>query len=129
MIAAYRSHLEAVKLTYPQYLVMLALWEHDAQSLRQLSERLVLDAGTLSPLLKRLEAGGFISRVRDERDERTLRISLTPTGHALKQQLEHVPAQVSCLTGLSVEELQDLKRTLQSVTAHFRAATLSESSS
>lgn len=91
---AYRPLLEALGLTYPQYLVMLVLWEHEAQTVKQLGEQLQLDSGTLSPLLKRLEHAGFLQRQRRASDEREVEIQLTEAGRALRQQASNVPASI-----------------------------------
>src|SRR5919112_100303 len=89
--AVYRPLLEPMGLTHPQYLVMLALWQHAPLSVRELSALLQLDPGTLSPLLKRLEAIGYLRRSRDPADERNLAITLTPTGKALRSRAEEIP--------------------------------------
>ena len=83
--SAYREPLKAIGLTYPQYLVMLVLWEQDHRSVRQLGETLALDSGTLSPLLRRMEAADFVTRRRSEQDERSVVISLTDAGRALQE--------------------------------------------
>ena len=81
---AYKPLLDALGLTYPQYLAMFALWEHDNLSVKELGELLHLDSGTLTPLFKRLEAMGLVRRARDPADERSVRISLTPAGHEMR---------------------------------------------
>jgi DNA-binding MarR family transcriptional regulator len=91
VVAVYRPLLEPMGLTHPQYLVMLALWQHAPLSVRQLSELLQLDPGTLSPLLKRLEAIGYLRRERDRADERSLALTLTPSGRALRSRAEQIP--------------------------------------
>lgn len=83
--STYREPLKAIGLTYPQYLVMLVLWEQDHRSVRQLGETLALDSGTLSPLLRRMEAADFVTRRRSEQDERSVVISLTDAGRALQE--------------------------------------------
>ncbi|MFC5185948.1 MarR family winged helix-turn-helix transcriptional regulator [Actinomadura harenae] len=117
VLAHYRPILEPMGLTHPQYLVMLALWEHRQLSIKELSRLLQLDPGTLSPLLKRLEAAGLIRRERDVRDERLLAVTVTPAGQALRERAESIPATMMERLGMSVEELQDLHRTLTRVIA------------
>src|SRR5690242_17117496 len=85
VIALYRPMLEPMGLTHPQYLVMLALWQHQPLSVRELGEKLALDPATLSPLLKRLEAIGYLTRTRDPQDERSLQITLTTAGRRLRR--------------------------------------------
>ena len=92
MTRLYKPLLEKLQLTYPQYLVMLTLWETDGPMVSMLGERLSLDSGTLTPLLKRLEANGFVTRMRDVADERRVHISLTPAGRELKSRAADVPA-------------------------------------
>jgi DNA-binding MarR family transcriptional regulator len=117
VISLYRPLLEPMGLTHPQYLVMLALWEHDPRSGRELADLLQLDPGTLTPLLKRLETAGYLSRRRDPSDERSLAITLTPTGRALRQQAERIPPAIIERLGMSLEELQNLRETLNTVIA------------
>ena len=97
---AYRALLTQHELTYPQYLVLLVLWETDGLSVREIGDRLYLDSGTLTPLLKRLEASGRVRRARDRADERQISISLTPQGRALRDTLACVPDEAGGLTGL-----------------------------
>jgi DNA-binding MarR family transcriptional regulator len=105
----YQPLLKRLDLTYPQYVTMVALWEQDDVTVSQLGERLHLDSGTLTPLLKRLEAAGLISRARDKEDERQVRIRLTKTGAALKDKARAVPEAVLCATGRTGAELRRLK--------------------
>ena len=91
MTKRYKPLLHALGLTYPQYLVMLVLWEHDGPAVSELGARLHLDSGTLTPLLKRLEAAGWLSRERDPTDERRVRVRLSDAGHALKVRARAVP--------------------------------------
>ena len=109
MVKLYRPFLDELGLTYPQYLAMLVLWEEEAVSVKELGERLFLDSGTLTPLLKRLEAAELITRERDREDERRVVISLTDQGRALKQRASHVPEQLICKTSLTGEEYLHLK--------------------
>lgn len=95
----YRPFLSALGLTYPQYLVLLVLWEEDGLSVRALGERLLLDSGTLTPLLKRLAAAGLITRRRDDADGRVVRIRLTPAGAELRSRAEAIPHQLLACIG------------------------------
>lgn len=120
--AVYRPLLEPLGLTHPQYLVMLALWDTDARSLRSLSETLALDPGTLSPLVKRLEAEGYVSRTRDPQDERVLRVALTAAGKALRKRAERVPPAVVEQLGMSLAELERLRKGLDRIIDAARTA-------
>lgn len=106
---AYREHLSKIGLTYPQYLVMLALWEHQNQTVKSMAELLNLDSPTLTPLLKRLETAGMLNRTRSKQDERIVIISLTPAGAALKDSVSKVQQKVSCETGLTEQEYIELR--------------------
>lgn len=108
ILSIYRPILEPLGLTHPQYLVMLALWEQAPLSVRDLSRLLDLDPGTLSPLLKRLEAAGLITRGRDRTDERMLAVELTAAGRELRERALQVPPAVVRRLGMSTEELQVL---------------------
>ncbi|KFG70866.1 MarR family transcriptional regulator [Microvirga sp. BSC39] len=105
----YKPGLDQVGLTYPQYLVLLVLWEQDDQMMKHIGERLHLDSGTLTPLLKRLEAAGIVRRQRDPEDERQVRIILTPKGHSLKEQAAKARHNVVCASGRSAQEIQALR--------------------
>ena len=115
VVAVYRPLLEPMGLTHPQYLVMLALWQHEPVSVRELSGLLRLDPGTLSPLLKRLEASDLIVRRRDSRDERALAVTLTQKGRALRTQAEKVPPAVVAKLGMELDELRRLHESLTRV--------------
>ncbi|WP_030924927.1 MarR family winged helix-turn-helix transcriptional regulator [Streptosporangium amethystogenes] len=117
VIGVYRPLLEPMGLTHPQYLVMLALWEQAPLSVKELSKLLRLDPGTLSPLLKRLEAVGYIRRQRDGQDQRVLAVSLTPEGRGLRGEAEKVPPAIVRRLGMNLEELQELHRSLNRVIA------------
>ncbi|MGY1812553.1 MarR family winged helix-turn-helix transcriptional regulator [Blastococcus sp. SYSU D00820] len=117
VVAVYRPWLEPMGLTHPQYLVMLALWQHGPLAVKDLSRLLQLDPGTVSPLVKRLEAGGLVRRDRDPRDERALAIALTDAGRALRERAERIPDGIVGHLGLPVEELQTLHRALTRVIA------------
>ena len=120
VVAIYRPLLEPMGLTHPQYLVMLALWQHAPLSVRDLSRLLQLDPGTLSPLVKRLEAIGYLRRERDPADERSLAITLTESGRALRSQAERIPPAVVSRLGLPIEDLQRLHASLTQVIAAAR---------
>ena len=109
---AYQPILNKLDLTYPQFLVMIVLWEQDDRTVSEIGAQLNLDSGTLTPLLKRLEAAGLIARRRDARDERQVRITLTDEGRELRKQAENIPEQVFCALGQPVDELQDLRARL-----------------
>jgi MarR family transcriptional regulator, organic hydroperoxide resistance regulator len=114
----YRPILDEVGLTYPQYLVLLVLWERpdDAPTVSELGAELRLDSGTLSPLLKRLEAAGLVVRRRSARDERRVEVGITEQGRALREQLCDVPVRIAQATGLGIDELVALRDTLNRVT-------------
>ena len=125
VVAVYRPLLEPMGLTHPQYLVMLALWQHAPLSGRDLSRLLQLDPGTLSPLLKRLEAAGYIRRERDAADERSLAVSLTAEGQALRAQAERIPPAIVQRLGLPLADLRHLHTALTEVIAAANRATSS----
>lgn len=104
----YRPILEGIGLTYTQYITMLALWEKENVTVKELGAKLYLDSGTLTPLLKKLEAAGLISRVRDQQDERNVVITLTTAGRSLEQQAQSIPCRLFEQSEVSVEELQSL---------------------
>ncbi|SCF36994.1 transcriptional regulator, MarR family [Micromonospora matsumotoense] len=122
VVAVYRPLLEPMGLTHPQYLVMLALWQHAPLSVRELSRLLQLDPGTLSPLLKRLEAAGYLRRERDPADERSLAVSLTGSGRALRERAEQIPPAIVARLGLPLAELRDLHGALTRVIAAANGA-------
>ena len=117
VVAVYRPLLEPMGLTHPQYLVMLALWRDAPLSVRRLSELLQLDPGTLSPLLKRLEAVGYLRRERNPNDERSLAVTLTEAGRDLRRRAEEIPPAVVERLGIPIEELQRLHVALTQVIA------------
>jgi DNA-binding MarR family transcriptional regulator len=117
VIALYRPLLEPMGLTHPQYLVMLALWEREPLRVSELSGLLQLDPGTLSPLLKRLEAAGYVVRARNPHDERSLAVSLTAEGRALRTDAEAIPPAIVDRLGMDVPDLLDLHRRLTDVIA------------
>jgi DNA-binding MarR family transcriptional regulator len=115
VVAVYRPLLEPLGLTHPQYLVMLALWQHAPLSVRELSRLLQLDPGTLSPLLKRLEATGYLRRERDRADERSLAVTLTTAGQDLRSRAEQIPPAVVQRLGMPIEDLKHLQVALAQV--------------
>jgi DNA-binding MarR family transcriptional regulator len=112
MTKLYKPLLAPLGLTYPQYILMLALWEEDGQTVSALGEKLALDSGTLTPLLKRLEAQGVLSRERDAADERRVIVRLTPTGRRLKIRARKVPPHIVSATGCELDEVAALTRRL-----------------
>jgi MarR family transcriptional regulator, organic hydroperoxide resistance regulator len=119
MTKAYKPLLEPLGLTYPQYLVMLVLWEGEAgagaPSVSQLGERLSLDSGTLTPLLKRLEAQALLQRQRDAEDERRVLLRLTPAGRALKVRALAVPKTIACATACDLKQIGELAAQLHAL--------------
>jgi DNA-binding MarR family transcriptional regulator len=115
MTKLYKPLLDPLGLTYPQYLVMLVLWQDDGLSVSQVGERLALDSGTLTPLLKRLEAGGLVQRLRDAQDERRVLLQLTPAGRALKARARSVPQRIAAASGCELGELSSLTARLQAL--------------
>src|SRR3954447_11692195 len=109
MTKTYKPFLDKLGLTYPQYLVMLVLWQQDDVLVKSIGEQLFLDSGTLTPLLKRLEASSLVMRTRDETDERQVRITLTKEGRALKKKAQDIPLQALCASGQSPEALMKLR--------------------
>ncbi|CAB5718420.1 Organic hydroperoxide resistance transcriptional regulator [Delftia tsuruhatensis] len=112
MTKLYKPLLDRIGLTYPQYLVMLVLWERDGLTVSEIGERLTLDSGTLTPLLKRLEGAGLLARLRDASDERRVRITLTEQGRTLRAEAEKIPPCVLQSTQCTLPELQALTRQL-----------------
>jgi MarR family transcriptional regulator, organic hydroperoxide resistance regulator len=115
MTKLYKPLLEPLGLTYPQYLVMLALWERDGLGVGELGERLALDSGTLTPLLKRLELSGLVLRLRDTADERRVRVALSAAGRALRRRAQAVPQAIAAASGCTPGELSDLTAQLQAL--------------
>ncbi|WP_028266368.1 MarR family winged helix-turn-helix transcriptional regulator [Arthrobacter sp. MA-N2] len=120
--AVYRPVLDELGLTYPQYLVMLVLWENEPRSVRELGAELGLDSGTLSPLLKRLESVGLVERRRSAEDERRVEVHLSNAGHALSSRAKTVPQRLADSAGLSASELAQLHETLGRLTAALHSA-------
>ncbi|HBH39044.1 MAG TPA: MarR family transcriptional regulator [Curvibacter sp.] len=121
MSKAYKPHLDALGLTYPQYVAMLVLWERDGLTVSEIGERLYLDSGTLTPLLKRLEGAGYISRLRDTTDERRVLIQLTAAGRKLKARAAAIPTCMLDAMQCSIKELSDLTRQVQQLRDRLQA--------
>jgi MarR family transcriptional regulator, organic hydroperoxide resistance regulator len=119
--AAYRPLLSELGLTYPQYLVMLVLWEEDGRSVKDLGQQLCLDSGTLSPLLRRLDKLGLIERVRDHGDERRVNVVLTDQGRELRRHAEQIPETLGQRLVDSPQEYMALHRQLTSIAARLEA--------
>jgi DNA-binding MarR family transcriptional regulator len=117
VVALYRPILEPLGLTHPQYLVMLALWEHSPRNSREISDALYLEPATLSPLLKRLEAAGLLTRSKGIVDERTLSVALTAAGQALRARAEAVPGQVLALLQMDIATLEATRDSLTDLLA------------
>ncbi len=122
VLAIYRPVLEPMGLTHPQYLVMLALWGRSPLSVKELSAQLALDPGTLSPLLKRLEAAGLVVRSRDEADERLLAVRVTDAGRELRRKALGIPPMIAGQLGMGAAELAELHRFLNGVIVAADAA-------
>jgi DNA-binding MarR family transcriptional regulator len=121
MTKLYKPLLDELGLTYPQYLVMLVLWEGDGLMVSELGERLYLDSGTLTPLLKRLETAGLIARIRDVQDERRVRISLTAAGRRLKTKASRIPGCILSASQCSLPELISLTQQVQALRQRLTA--------
>jgi len=122
MTSCYRPMLDAFDLTYPQYLVLLVLWERGESTVTGIGKALQLETGTLSPLLKRLEAGGLITRTRQVGDERSVLVSLTEAGRELEARVAETQVNVGAATGLSRAEMGELRRTLHLLSDRLRTA-------
>lgn len=117
VVSIYRPLLEPLGLTHPKYLVMLALWEREPLRAGELADLVKLDPGTLSPLLKRLEAKGYVRREKDPHDDRALAVVLTPEGRALRERALAIPPAIVERLGMPLEDLEDLHRRLTQVIA------------
>lgn len=117
----YKPLLDKLGLTYPQYLVMVSLWQEDNQSVSSIGEKMFLESSTLTPLLKRLEAHGLVTRKRDPKDERSVRVTLTVDGKALRQKAEKIPTCILDATGLDIETAKRLNRDLRTVRDQLEA--------
>jgi DNA-binding MarR family transcriptional regulator len=118
----YKPLLDKLGLTYPQYLVMLVLWERDGVPVKDIGERLFLDSGTLTPLLKRLEAANLVRRTRSTEDERQVLIALTPQGQALREKARAVPQGILAASACSLGELSAMKKELVALRDRLKAA-------
>lgn len=118
----YKPLLDKLGLTYPQYLVMLVLWEEDGLPVKEIGERLFLDSGTLTPLLKRLEAAGLLKRTRSKEDERQVIVALTAQGEALKEKARSLPLSILAASRCSVAELTALKKEVELLREKLNAA-------
>jgi DNA-binding MarR family transcriptional regulator len=127
MTAAYRPVLTEMNLTYPQYLVMLVLWEDERVTVGRLGERMQLDSGTLSPLLKRLEGNGFVRRERSRDDERLVDVTLTPAGRRLERRAQCIPERLFGSTGMAEEQAADLRDAVRRLTDALNASNRKES--
>ncbi len=123
MTKLYKPLLQPLRLTYPQYLVMLVLWEGDGLTVSQLGDRLALDSGTLTPLLKRLEAAALVQRLRDAADERRVLLRLTAAGRALKARAAAVPPHIARASGCTLGELSDITSRLQALRLQLSVST------
>jgi DNA-binding MarR family transcriptional regulator len=121
--AAYRPLLEELGLTYPQYLTMLVLWEQDGVTVRELGRRLQLDSGTLTPLLKRLQQSGLVSRERRRSDEREVEIRLTPEGRSLRARAGDIPACLAARLRLGPDDMRRLRDELKQLAATINRPT------
>lgn len=121
MTAAYQPLLEPLGLTYPQYLVMLVLWERAPQSVREIGDALALDSGTLTPLLKRLESQGLVTRTRSAEDERVVLIGLTREGKRLREPAKEIPEKLVCRAGQPTADLGALRDELHALARCLRA--------
>ena len=122
IMQAYQPELGKLGLTYPQYLVMMVLWEADGLSVKALGEKLYLDSGTLTPLLKRLEEGGLLRRARAAHDERVVELFLTAEGKRLKKRAEEIPQEVLCRIGVPLEKVLRLRDEVKVLFKHLREA-------
>jgi DNA-binding MarR family transcriptional regulator len=118
----YRDLLEPLGVTYPQYLVLLVLWETGGSTVNGLGERLQLESGTLSPLLRRLEQAGLVTRARTAEDERVVRVTLTPAGSKLRERAASIPQAICESTGLSLDNLVVLRDQVFAVAGSMRAS-------
>jgi|SRR3954452_19378826 len=124
--SVYRVILKDLGITYPQYLVLLVLWEHGDLPVKKLGEHLRLDSGTLSPLLKRLETAGLVRRERSARDERSVDVRLTEQGVALRERAVQVPRRIASATSFDMDEIRDLRARLDQLTSSLDAAVHAE---
>jgi DNA-binding MarR family transcriptional regulator len=119
---AYKPILDKVGLTYPQYLAMLVLWEKSELPVKTIGEKLDLDSGTLSPLLKRLEQNGLIKRTRDSRDERQVLVSLTPKGDAMRGEVDTIMGSIGDAIGCTLDEMTEIRKLLEGLRSNLNGA-------
>jgi len=122
MTKVYKPMLDDLGLTYPQFLVMMALWEHDHRGVGELGDQLFLDSGTLTPLLKRMESSGLVVRARAKDDERRVVVTLTPAGAALREKAERVPLEIARAVQASADEIIDLRERLHGLRERLAGA-------
>ena len=120
MIKLYKPWLDEIGLTYTQYITMMVLWEHKSMTVKALGQELFLDSGTLTPLLKKLEDKGLVTRRRSDRDERNLIVTITDSGEALKDQALHIPGEMTKCITLPREEIRDLYRMLHQLLEYVK---------
>ena len=120
MMQTYQPLLSALDLTYPQYLVLLVLWERDGVAVKEIGRRLYLDSGTLTPLLKRMEEAALLRRVRSQKDERVVEIFLTAEGKKLKRRAQEVPSALACRLALPPAELIRVRDDMRRLFEHLR---------
>jgi MarR family transcriptional regulator, organic hydroperoxide resistance regulator len=126
MMQAYQPLLNKLGLTYPQYLVLMVLWEQDGLSVKEVGERLYLDSGTLTPLLKRLEEAGLVTRDRASHDERVVEVCLTADGKRLRKRAEEIPQEILCRIGVPVEKAVRLREDFRQLLAQLKNANQKE---
>ena len=122
MTKVYKPLLQAIGLTYPQYLAMMVLWEEDELTVSEISSRLLTDPGSMTPLLKRLEAEGLLSRTRSREDERVVVVELTDTGRALQEKAKDVPQCILGASGMALEQLRKLQGDLIALRANLQTS-------
>lgn len=125
VMQSYRPYLDPLGITYSQYLVLLLLWERDGQTVSEIGDRLFLDSGTLTPVLKRLEKNGLVERRRRSRDERAVESRLTRAGRRLKSKAVKVPLALLCQLGLDLQEVVKLRETLRELIPRLQRAAVS----
>ena len=126
VIKRYTPLLEPLDLTYTQYIAMMVLWENHAVTIKEMGEKLFLDSGTLTPLMKKLESKGLLTRARSQKDERNLIVSITEKGKALREKALHVPEAMACCVDLSQQEAAELYRLCYKILGHGQDAEKSE---
>ena len=112
IVRRYTPYLDPLGLTYTQYITMMALWEYGTMSVTELGEKISLDSGTLTPLLKKLEDKGYVTRERNKRDERSVQVKITEEGYALREEAKGVPAAMGSCIDISMEDAKELYRLL-----------------